>query len=194
MVIVTNNTSRKLRNSHLRCCVYDPDITSHCFRIFWKEQLKMGIGNFILVLVIWYTPTILCDCQTSFGVTACYGVRISLSPPECPGPVVRINSPRTTLNLSTCPSTDVLTLIYDKECSTLVLAARPIKTFPPDCVSAVVPQRYRILVSCFCLKTILLYTELKIRSKLFRLSQLPLGVIPGASFLEKVGGADSKLA
>ena len=114
----------------------------------------MGIASFLFVLAICYTPT-KGDCQTSFGVTACYGVRISFSPQACPGPVVRINSPRTTLNLSACSSMDPLTLIFDKECSTLILAARPIQTLPPECVLAVIPRKYRIFVSCFCLKTIL---------------------------------------
>ena len=109
---------------------------------------------FVLVVSICCTPT-KTDCQTSFGLTACYGVRISFSPPACPGSLIRINSPRTTLNLSACPSMEPLTLVFDKECSTSILAARPIQTLPPECVLAVMPRRYRIFVSCFCLKTIL---------------------------------------
>ena len=125
----------------------------HSSRIFGKSTQENGNCQFLFW--IFWAPMALGVCETSFGVTACYGVKITFTPAISPDSVVKINSPRTTINLSKCPSTETLTIIFEKDCAISISVSHPTLTLPPECVFAVSPEEYRISVSCICLGVIL---------------------------------------
>ena len=80
-------------------------------------------------------------CQYNFDVMACYGPYVN--PQNCPRKKLIINSPLSVVNLAKCRSTNVLTILFNKQCPLTIQAARPILTIPPICLDRVSPPEYR---------------------------------------------------
>ena len=106
---------------------------------------------FLAIFISWILPICVKSavCGNNFGVTVCYGTKIVPLLRFCPDRILRVNSPRTTVDLSNCPAIDdTLTIIFEKECAVIINVTRPTTTLPPECAFVILPVEYRILVSC----------------------------------------------
>ena len=91
-------------------------------------------------LPIWASSA--ASCGSNFGILVCYGMKIV--PRFCPDKTLKVNSPRTVIDLSKCPAID--TIIFEKECAISITVIVPTGTLPPECALAIQPPQYRIFM------------------------------------------------
>ena len=112
------------------------------YTILPNYQIKMAIIIALILIAICSIDDCYSGmCQYNFDVMACYGSYVN--PLNCPRKTLIINSPLSVINLAKCRSTNVLTILFNKQCPLTIRAARPISTIPAICLDRVSPPEYR---------------------------------------------------